>query len=144
LLDAQVYSILENRKTLRNKFLGIDSAENLQKILPQKDIDFVLELKLFIEENIMNQELNVELLSNHFAVSLPQLHRKIKSLTDYTPNNLIKSIRLRKAYKLIYENGYRVSEAAYQTGFNDPNYFTTCFKKEFGKNPSQIVSSDNN
>lgn len=142
LLDAQVYSILENRKTLRNKFLGIESAENLQKILPQKDIDFVLELKLFIEENIMNQELNVELLSNHFAVSLPQLHRKIKSLTGYTPNNLIKSIRLRKAYKLIYEDGLRVSEAAYQTGFSDPNYFTTCFKKEFGKNPSQIVASD--
>ncbi|MBN2763000.1 MAG: response regulator, partial [Bacteroidales bacterium] len=142
LLDAQVYSILQNRKTLRKKFLGIDSAENMQKILPQKDIDFVLELKLFIEENIMNQKLNVELLSDHFAVSLPQLHRKIKSLTDYTPNNLIKSIRLRRAYKLIYEDGFRVSEAAYQTGFSDPNYFTTCFKKEFGKNPSQIVSSD--
>ena len=86
----------------------------------------------------MNQDLNVELLSEHFAFSLTQLNRKIKSLTGLTPNNLIKSIRLRKAYKLIREEGYRVSEAAYQTGFNDPNYFTTCFKKEFGENPSQI------
>jgi DNA-binding response OmpR family regulator/signal transduction histidine kinase/ligand-binding sensor domain-containing protein len=141
LLDAQIYSLLENRKMLRNKFQGIETLENLEKSLPQKDIDFILELKLFIEENIMNQDLSVELLSKHFAVSLAQLHRKIKSLTGSTPNNLIKSIRLKKAYKLIKEGGFRVSEAAYQTGFSDPNYFTICFKKEFGENPSQIAIS---
>jgi len=45
---------------------------------------------------------------------------------------------LKAAYKLIREDGCRVSEAAYQTGFSDPNYFTTCFKKEFGENPSQV------
>ena len=140
LLDAQVYSLLENRKTLRNKFKGIETPENLEKTLPRKDVDFILELKLFIEENMMNQDLSVEFLSEHFAVSLAQLHRKIKSLTGSTPNNLIKSIRLKKAYQLISEDGLRVSEAAYQTGFSDPNYFTICFKKEFGENPSQIAT----
>jgi len=138
LLDAVLNSLLENRKMLRNKFLGVESPENLEKTLPQKDIDFILKLKQFIEENMMHQDLNVELLSDHFAVSLTQLNRKIKSLAGVTPNNLIKSIRLRKAYKLIREEGFRVSEAAYQTGFSDPNYFTTCFKKEFGENPSQV------
>ncbi|MFA9390335.1 MAG: ATP-binding protein [Prolixibacteraceae bacterium] len=138
LLDAQINALLENRKKLRNKFHGIDTTENLAKALPQKDIDFILELKSFIELNIMNTELNVELLSEHFTVSIAQLHRKIKALTDSTPNTLIKSIRLKKAYKLIKEEGFRVSEAAYQTGFSDPNYFTTCFKKEFGENPSKV------
>jgi signal transduction histidine kinase/CheY-like chemotaxis protein/ligand-binding sensor domain-containing protein/AraC-like DNA-binding protein len=138
LLDAVLNSLLENRKKLRNKFLGVESAENLEKTLPQRDLDFMLRLKLFIEENMMNRILNVELLSDQFAVSLTQLNRKIKSITGLTPNSLIKSIRLRKAYKLIREEGFRVSEAAYQTGFSDPNYFTTCFKKEFGENPSQI------
>ena len=140
LLDAQVHSLLENRKMLRNKFQGTETPENLGKILPQKDVDFILELKLFMEENMINQNLGVELLSEHFAVSRAQLHRKIKSLTGSTPNNLIKSIRLKRAYKLIREGGFRVSEAAYQTGFSDPNYFTICFKKEFGENPSQITA----
>jgi signal transduction histidine kinase/DNA-binding response OmpR family regulator len=139
LLDAVINSILDNRRALRNKFKGIESLKNLEKSLPQRDIDFILRLNQFIENNIMNQDLNVQLLSNHFAASQTQLNRKIKSLAGLTPNNLIKSIRLRKAYKLIRENGLRVSEAAYQTGFSDPNYFTTCFKKEFGDNPSQIV-----
>ncbi len=136
LLDAVLSSILENRKMLRNKFLGIDSTVSPEKTLPQKDIDFMNKLKLFIEENIMN--MNIELLAEHFAISTTQLNRKIKALTGITPNNLIKSIRLRKAFKLIREEGYRVSEAAYQTGFSDPNYFTTCFRKEFGENPSKI------
>ncbi len=138
LLDAQVNSLLENRKALRNKFKGIEAPENLEKTLSQKDVNFILELKLFIEENIIHQDLNVKSLSDHFAVSLAQLHRKIKSLTGSTPNNLIKTIRLNRANKLLRENGLRVSEAAYQTGFSDPNYFTICFKKEFGENPSQI------
>jgi signal transduction histidine kinase/DNA-binding response OmpR family regulator/ligand-binding sensor domain-containing protein len=139
LLDAVLNSILDNRKALRNKIKGIESPENLEKSLPQRDIDFILRLNQFIEKNIMNQGLNVQLLSDRFALSQTQLNRKIKSLTGLTPSNLIKSIRLRIAYKLIRENGLRVSEAAYQTGFSDPNYFTTCFKKEFGENPSQVV-----
>jgi DNA-binding response OmpR family regulator len=128
LLDTQVCSLLENRKTLRNKFHGIDTPEYLEKTLPRKDVDFILELKLFIEENMMNQELSVELLSGHFTVSLAQFHRKIKSLLRSTPNNLIKSIRIKRAYNLIREGGLRVSEAAYQIGFSDPNYFSICFK----------------
>jgi len=143
LLDTVLNSLLQNRKRIRNKFMGIEPPEDIEKILPQRDVDFILELKLFIEENIMSQDLNVETLSDHFNVSLAQLHRKVKALTGSTPNNLIKSVRLKKAYKLIRENGLRVSEAAYQTGFSDPNYFTTCFKKEFGENPSQVGYTSN-
>jgi len=138
LLDTVLNSQLDNRKKLRNKFIGIETTENIEKTLPQRDLDFMFELTQFIEENMMNRDLNVDLLTKHFSISLAQLHRKVKSLSGSTPNNLIKSIRLKAAYKLIREDGCRVSEAAYQTGFSDPNYFTTCFKKEFGENPSQV------
>ncbi len=138
LLDAQIQSLLENRRKLRSKFHGIDISQNLEKTLPPKDVAFITEVKSFIEENAMKNDLNIEALSERFSVSVAQLHRKIKSLTGLTPNNLIKSIRLQIAYKLIKEQGLRISEAAYQTGFSDPNYFTTCFKKEFGINPSQV------
>jgi signal transduction histidine kinase/DNA-binding response OmpR family regulator/ligand-binding sensor domain-containing protein len=139
ILDAHIVSLLERRDKLRKKFSGIGASENLHKTLPQKDVDFILELKQLIEKNMMNHELNVEFLSVHFSVSLAQFHRKVKSLSGTTPNNLIKSVRLKKAYQLIREEGCRVSEAAYQTGFSDPNYFTTCFRKEFGETPSQVA-----
>lgn len=138
LLDTVLNTVLDNRRKLRTKFMRVEPTKNLEETLPQKDINFVVELNQFIEANMMDQSLNVEMLTTHFAVSVAQLHRKIKSLTGTTPNNLIKTIRLKRAYKLIKEEGLRVSEAAYQTGFSDPNYFTTCFKKEFGENPSQV------
>nr|HPR60150.1 ATP-binding protein [Prolixibacteraceae bacterium] len=89
LLDAQIVSLLERRDLLRKKFNGLDKSENLHKTLPQKDVDFIIELKQLIEENMMSHELNVEFLSVHFSVSLAQLHRKVKSLAGTTPNNLI-------------------------------------------------------
>lgn len=138
LLDVQIHTMLENRKVLRKKFKGIEPVLDAEATLPQKDIDFINNLRSFIEENIMDPTLNVESLAEQHALSIAQLHRKIKALSDTTPNNLIKSIRLGMAYKLIKEDGLRASEAAYQTGFSSPSYFTRCFKDEFGENPSQI------
>jgi len=138
LLDTVLFSQLENRKKLRYKFLGIESIEENENSLPQKDVDFIIDLKNYITDNMANPNLDIELLVEHFSVSRTQLNRKIKSLTGSTPNNMIKTIRLKKAYELIREKDARVSEVAYLTGFSDPNYFTSCFKKEFGENPSQI------
>ena len=138
LLQASVYTILENRSKLRNRFLGIEKSEEDKNTLSQKDIKLINDIKLFIDENIANQNLSVEMLADHLKISRTQLNRKIKSLTGQTPNNLIKSIRLKKAYSLLKEEEVTVSEASYKVGFNDPNYFTICFSKEFGKNPSKV------
>ena len=137
-LDAVVKSMLQNRRRVREKFLGIEPIENDLKIITDSDIQFVNELKDFILSNITNEKLNINLLSDFFSISRAQLNRKIKALSGLTPNNYIKTIRLKKAYELIKQKGLRVSEAAYETGFTDPNYFTVCFKKEFGENPSTI------
>jgi len=137
-LDALVQSLLQNRRRVREKFLGIEPVDDDHKIISGNDIQFFNELKNLILSNITNENLNIDLLSDHFSISRTQLNRKIKALSGLTPNNYIKNIRLRKAYELIKQKGMRVSEAAYQTGFTDPNYFTICFKKEFGENPSTI------
>lgn len=139
-LDTVINSVLENRKKLREKFvIGIEISNLNQETLPLKDVEFINSVKAYIDENLSDQVLNIENLADKFAISRTQLFRKIKSLTGQTPNNLIKTIRLKRAYELIKKQGVRVSEAAYQTGFSDPNYFTICFKKEFGENPSQII-----
>jgi AraC-like DNA-binding protein len=115
-------------------------VEDDKEKLSKQDIDFVNDLKDFILRNIEEQDLNIESLVKNFAMSRSQLNRKIKALTGMTPNNYIKTLRLKKAYELLKVKGSRVSDVAYQTGFSDPNYFTICFKKEFGENPSKISS----
>ncbi len=137
-LDAVIDSLLANRKRVREKLLGIEPLDKVHEKITNADTQFANDLKEFILINITNEGLNIDLLSQHFSISRTQLNRKIKALTGLTPSNYIKTIRLKKAYELIRREGVRVAEAAYLTGFTDPNYFTICFKKEFGENPSKL------
>ena len=67
--------------------------------------------------------------------------RKIRELTGYSPNNFIREIRLQNALKLIESQKGNISEIGYETGFNNPSYFSKCFKRKFGVLPSEYASS---
>jgi AraC-like DNA-binding protein len=76
-----------------------------------------------------------------FGMSKAQLYRKITDLTGYSPNNFIREIRLRNALKLIEAHKGNISEIAFESGFNNPSYFSKCFFKKFGILPSEYASS---
>jgi AraC-like DNA-binding protein len=63
----------------------------------------------------------------------------VKATTDLSINAFIRSIRLRRAAQLIQNTQYNISEICYQVGFNDLKYFRQCFRKQFGKNPSEFT-----
>ena len=136
-IDAVVDSLLNNRHKLREKFMGIEPVTDEEQ-MSSHDIEFINKFKQLIIDNISNPELNIDTLISHFSVSRSQLNRKVKDLVGTTPSNYIKTIRLKQAYELLMVKNSRVSDVAYKTGFSDPNYFTLCFKKEFGKNPSKV------
>ena len=137
-LDATVSTLLQNRKKLKEKFLGVEKIEDSNNSIPETDLQFLNNLKDFILGNISDENLNIDTLVKHFSISRTQLNRKIRALTNYTPNNYIKHLRLKKAYELLKLKKLRVNEVAFETGFTDPNYFTMCFRKEFGDSPSKV------
>jgi AraC-like DNA-binding protein len=65
------------------------------------------------------------------------LHKKLAALAGEPPGELIKRFRLNKAAKLIESKSGNITEIAFDVGFNDPSYFTACFRKQFGMSPSQ-------
>ena len=67
-----------------------------------------------------------------------QLYRKVKAITGLSPNELLRSMRLRKAHELITGTDMPISEIAYDTGFSSPGYFSKCFRDEYGVSPSDI------
>ena len=71
------------------------------------------------------------------AMSRMQLHRKITALTGQTANEFIRNLRLQKAAQLILKHTGDIAEIAYDTGFTSPSYFAECFKKYFGKSPTE-------
>ena len=70
------------------------------------------------------------------GMSRVQLYRKMKSLTNYSPNELIRITRLKKAYSMLSALDITVSEVAYKVGFSSPSYFAKCYKDYFGESPA--------
>ena len=72
-------------------------------------------------------------------MSSSKLYRKIKQLTDLSPNEFIRTVRLKKSAILLKTKNHNVSEVATMVGFNDPLYFSRVFKKQFGYSPSKLI-----
>ena len=138
-LIARINNLLLTRIRLKEKFAfhsNIDESETVYKSLDQ---ELLKKAKEYILQNITNQDLSVETLARELAMSRPVLYRKLKALTDQSPQDFIRLIRLMEAKKLLLSNNLNISDVAYETGFADPKYFSTSFKKFFNTTPTQFV-----
>ena len=100
------------------------------------DRDFLSRLREKIEENMSNPSFSVEDLGDSVGLSRAQLYRKTKSLTSYSPNELLRITRLKKAAAMLSSSDLTVAEIAYKSGFNSPAYFARCYREYFGISPA--------
>ncbi|MFK7810966.1 MAG: ATP-binding protein, partial [Maribacter sp.] len=139
LLKTRIENIIKSRKALKKMFSNeVESGINLLTHSPI-DQELLSKINLLIEENIGNAELNSNFLCSELGMSSSKLYRKIKELTDLAPNEFIRTLRLKKSAQLLKTKKYNVSEVTDYIGFNDPLYFSRCFKKQFGYPPSQLI-----
>jgi len=94
-----------------------------------------------IENHLSDTNFGIDVLCTELGISDRQLQRKLKLITNKSPNQMIRSVRLHRAKDLLLIKGLGISESAYETGFNSLSYFTKCFKAEFGKAPSDLLRS---
>ncbi len=93
-------------------------------------------LKIFREE-MGNPDINVDWIASKMGLERSQFYRKIKSLTNYAPVELMRNLRLKQGRILVMTTEKNVSEIAYETGFSTPAYFTKCYRDAFGETPSE-------
>ncbi len=110
-----------------------NAGELLALNLP--DEQFLVALFEMLQNNFTDNEFNAEEYTHILAMSKSQLYRKIKTITGYSPNNLIMIYRLEKAKELLQKRQHNIFEVGMETGFTSPSYFTKCFKKRFGLLP---------
>lgn len=108
-------------------------------IISKLDNEFIKKLTQIVDENLMEKDLNIAFLTEKMNMTSSTLYRKIKGLTGLSGNEFIRKYRLQKALKYMKEEGYNISETAYACGFSDSGYFRSCFKQEFGMNPSEYL-----
>lgn len=92
-----------------------------------------------INDNLSNSDLNVDMIAREVGISRVHLNRKMKELTDQTPHEFIRNIRLKKAANLLATPGQNVTEVMYACGFTNPASFSTMFKKFYGKSPRDYM-----
>lgn len=115
----------------------ISSAPKEQ--LPEITDPFLVSLYEAMDARLDDADLGVDYLCKAMAMSRSTLNRKLKSLLDISPNDLIKQYRLQQASQLI-SSGLDIASAAYRVGFSSPSYFSQCFKEQYGITPTAYVS----
>ena len=138
---------IENLITLRKKIHSYFNPETDVSLMPKKlklnSIDgiFIEKITSTLESEISNPLFGVEQLATAVSLSRSQLFRKMKAITNRTPNEYIRFFRLHRAMDMIKSNSATITEIAYEVGFQNPSYFSKCFQEQFGKNPSEVNSN---
>ncbi len=138
-LLAQMKSIFSNRKNIKAYFTNSPISHLKEMNISAADKTFITQLNKVIYDNISDIDLNVDELSRLMNMSRPTLYRKIKGLSDLTPNELIIASRLKKAAELLSANNYRISEVAMMVGYSVQSNFSRDFHKQFGISPSHFL-----
>jgi signal transduction histidine kinase/ligand-binding sensor domain-containing protein/AraC-like DNA-binding protein len=137
LLVARIFQLLDQREKLKQKF-----SKSLEEVRPslcatEQDNVFARRLNAVIESKISDRNLSVETIADSLHIGRTIFYRKVRGITGYTPNEYIRVMRLKHAAELLKSGEKNVSEVAYEVGFDNPYYFSKCFKDQFGIPPSK-------
>lgn len=139
LLIARIHNLLRSRKQLRHIFDGKPEEEERVQLATQDKL-FIDQLKEVFRKNMSNPNLKMDELGDEIGLSRVQMYRKVKVLTGYSPVELLRQMRLQRAFTLLNSTTKTVAEIAYEVGFNTPGYFSKCFREQYGKQPSDLRS----
>lgn len=141
-LALRVEKIIEQRQKLRERFnqnLKLEPRDIAVTSADEKFLDRIMEI---IEQNMSNTEFEVGQLQDELLMSRTQLFRKIKALTNQSPGDFIRTIRLKRAASLLDQKFGNIAQITYEVGFNNPSYFAKCFKELFGMLPSEYLKKE--
>ena len=138
IIKTRIHNILENRKKLREHYINRIRFEPDTEQVNEVDLDavFIDKAIKLVNENLQNEDFGIEVMVNQLFMSQSTLYRKIKSLTGLSLTGFIRSVKLKKAAQLILQNDMKLSQVAYEVGFNDYKHFRKSFQQQFGCLPS--------
>jgi len=139
-LQAQINSLLTNRNKVREYFASSPLAHLRTMAHTRADEVFLEQLNTVIQQHLGDTGFDVEHLADLMNMSRPTLYRKIKAISDMTPNDLINVARLKKAAQLLAEGQYKIYEVSDMVGYSSQTHFGRNFQKQFGMSPSEYMA----
>lgn len=140
----RIKNLLASKHRLKEKFSSNDSFIPSEIAVSSLDEQLLKKAFKVVEDNISNEQFDIPFFCAELGVSRTMLFTKIKAWTNFTPNEFIHEIRMKRAAQLLVQNKINISQISYKVGFNNPKYFSKCFQKKFGETPSQYLSKFSN
>ena len=141
-LYAQISNLLNNRRKIKETFANSPYVQTGSIALSKSDETFLNSMNAIILKNISDPGFHVEHLAKALCMSRSSLLRKIKGLSEFSPNDFIKIIRLKKAAEILQEGEYKINEVCFLVGFSSTSYFTKAFQKQFGILPKDFAKTN--
>ena len=140
----RIKNLLASKQRLKAKFSSSDSFTPSEIAVSSLDEQLLKKAFKVVEDNISNEQFDIPFFCAELGVSRTMLFTKIKAWSNFTPNEFIHEIRMKRAAQLLEQNKINISQISYKVGFNNPKYFSKCFQKKFGETPSQYQSKFSN
>jgi signal transduction histidine kinase/DNA-binding response OmpR family regulator/ligand-binding sensor domain-containing protein len=137
-LLARVKNLIDLRRRLRERFKIAVPLKPGEVAVASMDDVFLKRVMSAVDRHMADESFHTEELAAEVAMSRMQLHRKLTALTNQSPGEFIRYLRLHRGMELLQKGAGTVSEIAYTVGFSDPSYFSKCFHKQFGKAPTEV------
>ena len=141
ILRRSIANLIASRRLMENKFTGKqDHSDMIDNIEVESADDKLLNRILaVVNANLSNSDLNIDMICTEVGISRVHLHRKMKELTNQTPHDFIRNLRLKQAARLLERKGQNITEVMYRCGFNSTTSFSTMFKKMYGLSPREYM-----
>lgn len=142
ILNQRISTMLQNRLIVRDRALKLVGQIDIEENVFANELNdqFVKKALQIVRDNISNSQFGKEQFALEMHVSSSLLYQKLKSLTDQSPTDFIRSIKFNYALELLKTGKYTILEVSDMCGFSSNNYFSTAFKKYFGKSPTDILN----
>lgn len=139
LLRSRLHNLLAGRRVLKEKFRQELILEPSEITTNSVDERFLREIMAIVECNIENSDFNARSLLESFPMSRSTFYRKLQAITDLSPGDFIRDIRMKRAAQLLGQQQLKVAEIAYAVGYNDLKTFRHNFQQSFGVSPSRFT-----
>jgi two-component system cell cycle response regulator len=140
-LQVQISSLIKNRNKIKAYFASSPLIHIKSMAYSKADELFLGKLQDTIHKNLDNPDLDVEHLAEHMNISRPTLYRKIKSISNLSPNELINLARLKRGAELLNDGILKIYEISEMVGYRSQTNFGRNFSRQFGMSPSDYINS---
>jgi DNA-binding response OmpR family regulator len=140
----KIKNLLDSAQRLKSKFSREDNFSPSEITFSSLDEQLLKKAFKVVEENIANEQFDIQFFCSELGVSRTMLFTKVKAWTNFTPNEFIHEIRMKRAAHFLEQNKMNISQISYKVGFNNPKYFSKCFQKKYGETPSQYMNKFSN